>query len=112
MVALGADGSARQARRSLVLEQRHDSGRSRARADEAEREAGDREPSCRQLIEVGQALDLAILEVDLVRGPENSSLAAFDRLGRLEMKRAVPAPGIDPHHPDAALVEPAGGLRA
>ena len=56
-----------------------------------------------------EALDLRVGQIGLVRRPEDARLVGLERLLRLDVQRPVPAPGVDPHHAHAALVQPAGG---
>src|SRR3954465_15150271 len=80
----------------------------RVRAHDLERKAGGLEAGRRQRAEIEEALDLRVREAGLMSRPEDSRLVAFDGFLSLEVKRAVPAPGVDAHDANAAVVEPVG----
>ena len=66
------------------------------------------EPGRRQRAEVAESLDLGVLEVGLVRLPEDAALLARQCVLGLAVERPVPAPGVDAHHPHAAFVQVGG----
>ena len=79
--------------------------------DDLQRKAAHGEPGRRQLAQVAQPLDLAVVQARLVRGPEHPLLPTPESLLRLQVQRGVPAPSVDSHYPDSTLVQRAGCLR-
>src|SRR4051794_18912387 len=96
---------------SVVGDDRDNPAGGATAADEPQREAADHEALRGKPAEIDQPLDLGVGEAGLVRGPEHALLPPALRLLGLQMERRIPAPGVDPHHPNTLLVEPAGRLR-
>src|SRR5689334_2297410 len=105
----------RHALAPLLLDQRHDARPARAAARDLDRETAHlKAVRTRELVEIGELLDLAVLALDTgsMRRPDDGGVARLRERLPDRPERPVEAPGVGADHLDALVAEPERRLAA